>query len=57
MSLISSLIISNLIKAVEEEFLKHEPEMQDKIIEEMQNLISEAMSWVRGKLEGKNAVS
>ena len=57
MGLISSLVVSNLIKAVEEEFLKHEPEMQDKIIEEMQSLISEAMSWVRDKLEGKNAVS
>jgi len=51
MSLLSKFITSNLIKAIEEEFISHAPDMQQRIIEEVESFAHQAFDWVKNKLE------
>lgn len=50
MSLLSSFIRDQLLKAVEEEFLKHEPDIQDSIVQQIDAFASECIEWVKSKL-------
>lgn len=57
MSLLSSFIRSHLINAIENEFVKHEPEVKDKVIDEMRQFSNEAMEWVDSKMANLNKES
>ena len=57
MSLISSFISNQLIKALENEFLNHAPDMQDFFIKEVEALGASVMGWVQEKVEGKTEVN
>lgn len=50
MSLLSTFISTQLIKAVENEFINHSPEIQATIISEIQNFLAEGAAWVESKL-------
>lgn len=52
MSLLSSFIRNQLLKAVEEEFHSHAPEMKAKVLDEMQAFAGECNDWVNKKLSG-----
>lgn len=54
MSLLSTFISTQLIKALEHEFVNHEPEMQALILNEVQAFVSEAVAWVQSKMEPSN---
>ncbi len=50
MSLLSSFIRDHLIKAVENEFIAHVPDIQAVIIGEVKAFADEALEWVNEKL-------
>jgi hypothetical protein len=50
MSLLSSFISTQLIKALENEFINHSPEIQATIISEIQAFLAEGAAWVESKL-------
>ncbi len=50
MSLISSFIRNQLLKAVQEEYENHSDELKQKLVEEIQAFSEEALSWVESKL-------
>jgi hypothetical protein len=50
MSLLSAFISTQLMKAIENEFVNHSPEIQSIIISEIQNLIAEGTAWIDSKL-------
>lgn len=53
MSLLSSFIQKNLIKAIEAEFIAHAPEIQEIILLEIESFGNLALSWVHSKLNPK----
>lgn len=53
MSLLSSFIQNNLLKALEDEFLSHEPEMQAALVKEVSALANQALAWVESKIQPK----
>jgi hypothetical protein len=53
MSLLSSFIINNIIKALEAEFLSHMPELQQAFLDEVSVLVKEISDWVESKLSNK----
>lgn len=57
MSLLSSFIQNQLLKAIESEFVAHEADMQKVIIGEVQAFAGQAVEWVNSKLSAKNALS
>lgn len=50
MSLLSSFIANHLIKSLEAEFVKHEPDMQDVFINEVQAFALQVGEWLNSKL-------
>lgn len=52
MSLLSSFIRNQLLKAVEEEFASHIPEMQAVVLDEVSSFGTECLHWVNEKLKG-----
>jgi len=54
MSLLSSFIRNQLLKAVEEEFQAHTPEMKAMVINEMQAFAAECTDWVAKKLDNQD---
>jgi len=50
MSLLSGFLTNQLLKALQDEFLKHEPEIQDKILEEINFLGEKCLEWVDEKM-------
>jgi len=57
MSLLSSFIRNQLLKGIEDEFVSHLPEVQEKIIEEVGDFAQECAAWVKDKLGGNDASS
>ena len=53
MSLLSSFIRNQLLKAVEAEFADHLPEVQSLVVKEMQDFAAECTQWVEDKLSPK----
>jgi hypothetical protein len=56
MSLLSSFIRNQLLKGLEEEFVSHESEIQESILEQIEAFASECMEWVNSKLNGAEGV-
>jgi len=56
MSLLSSFIRNQLLKGLEDEFVSHEPAIQESIIEQIEAFASECMEWVNSKLNGNDSV-
>lgn len=50
MSLLSSFIRNQLLKAVEEQFTSHAPEVQALVLKEMQEFGGECIQWAQDKL-------
>lgn len=50
MSLLSTFISTQLLKAIEHEFVNHEPEMQAVILNEVQAFVAEAAAWIDNKI-------
>ncbi len=50
MSLLSTFISTQLINAIEHEFINHSPEIQAVIINEIQNFLAEGNSWLESKI-------
>lgn len=53
MSLLSSFIRNQLLKGLEEEFVSHESDIQESILEQIEAFASECMEWVNSKLNGQ----
>jgi len=53
MSLLSSFIRNQLLKAVEKEFVDHAPDMQALIVKEIGEFASECVAWVESKVSPK----
>lgn len=50
MSLMKSLILSHVLPALEDSFVKHAPEMQELLLKEAQEVIDLLSSWLDSKL-------
>ena len=50
MSLLSSFVTNELIKALEAEFIKHEPELKDAFVDEVTAAVNSVVSWVNSKI-------
>lgn len=57
MSLLSSFIRNQLLKGLEDEFVSHLPEVQEKIVEEVGSFVEECSQWVNSKLGAKEDAS
>jgi len=55
MSLLSSFIQNQLLKALEAEFVAHVPEMQQVIVGEVEAFANQALEWVKDKVQDKEA--
>lgn len=55
MSLLSSFIRNQLLKGLEDEFVSHEPDIQDVIVEQINSFAAECLEWVNSKLNGDSA--
>ena len=53
MSLLSSFITNQLIKSIEDQFVAHEPEIQDAFVNEVAVAVNHVVSWVNDKLHAK----
>lgn len=53
MSLLSTFINAQLIKAIEAEFLNNSEEIQSAIVSEVQAFVSEATAWLESKITTK----
>lgn len=51
MSLLSSFIQGQLLKAIEAEFVAHEPDMQQALVSEVAVFADDVMRWVSEKLQ------
>lgn len=51
MSLLSTFIQKQLLKALEDEFVAHEPDIQATILSEVEAFANQALSWVNSKLQ------
>jgi len=50
-SLILNVIISHLVPFLEEEFVKHEPEIQEALINEVKVLAAKLEDWSKNKAQ------
>lgn len=50
MSLLSSFVTNQLLKALESEFISHEPDIQNAFANEVQVFASTIMNWANNKL-------
>jgi hypothetical protein len=50
MSLLSSFVQNQLLKAIETEFAAHAPDIQEAIVAEVQAFANQALQWVESKL-------
>lgn len=51
MSLLSSFIQNQLVKALEAEFVAHSAELQAAFVGEVEAFATEVLSWVKNKIE------
>ena len=54
MSLLSSFIKNQLVKALEDEFLSHSAELQQAFVNEVEAFAGEILSWIKEKIESTN---
>jgi len=54
MSLLSSFVTNQLVKALEAEFIAHEPDLKDAFVNEVNNFLSTVSLWVDSKLALKS---
>lgn len=54
MSLLSTFISTQLIKALEHEFVNHAPEIQQVIIQELQDFLAQGAAWIENKVNPQN---
>lgn len=54
MSILSKFISQHLVPTLEEEFKKHEPQLQQKLLEEVEALLAEIAHWLKEKVVGKD---
>lgn len=52
MSILSSFIRNQLLKGLEDEFVSHEPEIQEEIVQQIGEFAAECLEWVHSKLNG-----
>jgi hypothetical protein len=50
-AIIINAIISHLVPFLEEEFVKHEPEIQDALIKDSRALAIKIEAWAKSKLQ------
>ena len=55
MSLLSSFIVSRIVKALEEQFLSHVPELQQAFLNEVSSLVKVVSDWVESKMNVQGA--
>ena len=53
MSIFSSFIQQHLLAALEQELLKHAPDIQAVLISEVESFANDALVWVKSKMESK----
>ncbi len=51
MSLLSSFIQNQLVKALEAEFVAHSADLQTAFVSEVESFATEVLSWVKNKIE------
>jgi hypothetical protein len=51
MSLLSSFIMNQLIKSLEEQFIAHLPNMQEVFIKEISILANQVVNWINDKIK------
>jgi hypothetical protein len=56
MSLLSSFVTNELVKALEAEFIQHEPEMQNAFVDEVTAAVNSVVSWVNSKIAARTPV-
>lgn len=57
MSLLSSFIMNNIVKALEEQFLSHVPELQQAFLNEVSALVKVVSDWVESKMNVQGGAS
>lgn len=57
MSLLSNFISTQLIQALEHEFVNHAPDVQSLIVTEIQNFLTQGAAWVESKINHQQAPS
>lgn len=50
---IISLLMKYLVPMLEEEFIKHEPQMQEALLNEAKVLLSKIEDWINHKIQPK----
>jgi hypothetical protein len=55
MSLISSFIQTQLLKALEDQFVAHEGDLKDAFVAEVDAFAKEVLQWVESKVQAKAA--
>jgi hypothetical protein len=53
MSLLSSFITDHVIKALEAQFVAHEPEMAEAFVNEVSAAVNAVVNWVNEKVAAK----
>ncbi len=55
MVLLNNLLFDQVLKFIEAELVKYEPEMQAALLAEIQDLLAKGVQWVEGKLHPQPA--
>lgn len=55
MSLLSSFIAGHVVKALEQQFIEHEPEMQEAFLGEVHAFVNVVSGWIHEKLLAKES--
>lgn len=55
MSLLSSFIVNQVVKALEAQFLSHVPELQEAFLNEVSALVKVMSDWVESKMNIQGA--
>lgn len=50
MSLLSKFVTQHLVNDLEQEFVKHEPDMKDMLVKEVETFAQMLIDWVSSKL-------
>lgn len=55
MSLLSNFIIANIVKSLEQEFISHEPDLQQAFLNEVSVFVQQIAQWLEVKLSNDNS--
>lgn len=50
MSLLSNFIVTHIVQALEQQFLSHEPDLQQAFLNEVSAFVQEIAQWLEAKL-------